>query len=31
MVISKENPTEYFKKKGYETVISYEEMILKKV
>ena len=31
IVISKENPTEYFKNKGYETVISYEEMILKKV
>ena len=28
MVISKENPTEYFKEKGFETVISYEEMIL---
>ena len=29
MAISKENPAEYFKNKGYETVISYEEMILK--
>ena len=28
MVISKENPIEYFKEKGFETVISYEEMIL---
>jgi mevalonate kinase len=31
MVISKENPTQYFKNKGYETVISYKEMILQKV
>jgi mevalonate kinase len=28
MVISKENPTTYFKNKGYETVISYREMVL---
>ena len=27
MSISKENPTDYFKKKGFETVISYGEMI----
>lgn len=26
--ISKENPTDYFKKKGFETVIPYHEMIL---
>lgn len=26
--ISKENPTEYFRQKGYETVIPYNEMIL---
>jgi len=26
--ISKENPKEYFKRKGYETVLSYDEMIL---
>jgi mevalonate kinase len=31
LVISKENPTKYFKSKGYETVIPYEEMILQKV
>ena len=30
MAISKENPAEYFKNKGYETVISYKEMILQK-
>jgi mevalonate kinase len=30
MVISKENPTQYFKNKGYETVLSYKEMILQK-
>jgi len=28
MVISKENPTTYFKNKGYETIIPYQEMIL---
>lgn len=28
LVISKENPTPYFKEKGYEIVIPYEEMIL---
>ena len=28
LVISKENPTEYFSAKGYETVIPYEKMIL---
>lgn len=28
MSISKENPIEYFKHKGYEVVLSYEEMIL---
>ncbi|MCU0349259.1 MAG: GYDIA family GHMP kinase [Flavobacterium sp.] len=28
MVISKENPTNYFKNKGYETVIPYQEMVL---
>ena len=28
MVISNENPTDYFMEKGYETVIPYEEMIL---
>ena len=28
MSISKENPTEYFKEKGFEIVISYSEMIL---
>ncbi|MCR4031774.1 MULTISPECIES: GYDIA family GHMP kinase [Flavobacterium] len=28
MVVSKENPTEYFIKKGYETILSYQEMIL---
>jgi len=31
MVISKENPSQYFKNKGYETVLSYKEMILQKV
>ena len=29
MAFSKENPTDYFKKKGFETVIPYDEMILK--
>lgn len=28
MVISKENPAAYFHSKGYETILSYEEMIL---
>lgn len=28
MVISEENPTAYFKSKGYETILTYEEMIL---
>jgi mevalonate kinase len=28
MVISKENPTNYFSSKGYKTIISYAEMIL---
>lgn len=28
MVLSKENPTHYFKSKGYETILTYEEMIL---
>lgn len=28
LVISKENPTAYFKKKGYETIIPYQKMIL---
>lgn len=28
MVISKENPKDYFKEKGYSVVLSYEEMIL---
>ena len=28
MVVSKENPTEYFAKKGYETIFTYEQMIL---
>lgn len=29
LVISKENPTDYFKAKGFETILSYHEMILK--
>jgi mevalonate kinase len=29
MVLSKENPTKYFTSKGYDTVLTYEEMILK--
>jgi mevalonate kinase len=29
MVVSKENPTLYFASKGYETILSYAEMILK--
>ena len=28
LVISKENPTKYFKEKGFETVLKYKEMIL---
>lgn len=28
MVASEENPTEYFKQKGYETIITYSDMIL---
>lgn len=28
MVISKENPTAYFTSKGYETILTYDEMIL---
>lgn len=28
MAISKENPKEYFKSKGFETILSYQEMIL---
>lgn len=28
MVVSKENPKEYFLNKGYETILTYEEMIL---
>ncbi|OXA92955.1 GYDIA family GHMP kinase [Flavobacterium hercynium] len=28
MVISKENPKEYFESKGYKTILSYKEMIL---
>lgn len=28
LVISKENPAEYFKKKGFQTIISYKDMIL---
>lgn len=28
LAISKENPTEYFKKKGFQTIISYKDMIL---
>ncbi|WP_374174736.1 GYDIA family GHMP kinase [Flavobacterium tructae] len=30
MTISKENPRSYFASKGYETILSYEEMILQK-
>jgi mevalonate kinase len=29
LAVSKENPTHYFKEKGFETVISYSDMILK--
>ncbi|WP_426486590.1 GYDIA family GHMP kinase [Flavobacterium sp. 2] len=28
MVVADENPTAYFQKKGYETILTYEEMIL---
>jgi len=28
MAISKDNPKDYFKEKGYPVVLSYEEMIL---
>lgn len=28
MVLSKENPTQYFTSKGYETILTFEEMIL---
>ncbi|MBG6109398.1 mevalonate kinase [Flavobacterium sp. CG_9.10] len=28
LAVSKENPTDYFKKKGFETVVPYSEMIL---
>jgi hypothetical protein len=28
MVLSKENPTHYFHLKGYETILTYDEMIL---
>ena len=28
MAFSKENPTEYFKQKGFETILSFDEMIL---
>ena len=28
MVLSKENPTHYFHSKGYETILTYDEMIL---
>ncbi len=28
MVVSKENPTEYFTSKGYKTILTYDEMIL---
>ncbi|WP_316635203.1 GYDIA family GHMP kinase [uncultured Flavobacterium sp.] len=30
MVVSKENPTAYFASKGYETILTYQEMILQK-
>jgi mevalonate kinase len=29
MVVSKENPTTYFESKGYNTILTYDEMILK--
>lgn len=28
MVLSEENPTDYFKSKGYQTILSYQEMIM---
>jgi len=28
LVVSKENPTDYFKEKGFRTIVSYEDMIL---
>ena len=28
LVVSKENPTAYFKEKGYETILPHKEMIL---
>ena len=28
MVVSRENPTDYFKNKGYQTILTYKEMIL---
>ncbi|WP_269226484.1 GYDIA family GHMP kinase [Flavobacterium eburneipallidum] len=28
LVISKENPTDYFKERGFETIVSYQDMIL---
>ncbi|MEQ3662220.1 MAG: GHMP kinase, partial [Flavobacterium sp.] len=28
MVLSKNNPTEYFRTKGYTTILTYEEMVL---
>ena len=28
LVLSKENPSTYFKEKGYEVIIPYQEMIL---
>ena len=31
MVIASENPTEYFIKKGYNTIIPYDKMILTRV
>jgi mevalonate kinase len=31
MVVAKDNPTDYFKNKGFETILKYEEMILNHV
>jgi mevalonate kinase len=31
MVISKDNPTSYFKERGFETIIPYQEMILESI
>jgi hypothetical protein len=28
LVVAAENPTEYFREKGYETILQYSEMIL---